>query len=215
MDWVVSFSGIRRLSRQVSSLREAVLVLGLGNLRGIVLSAGVVGAFSDSAAVARSLAAAAAARSLARTLGADQGLAFTGGLLHNLGALLLAQFDPDRWERLDSESAEGGGDRLVRERAVYGFDHCELGADVAREWHFPEPIQLAIRLYPKPHAVDHWLPDVVHAAWAIGSMEGNEGISAIDAAALVRLGLDGPGGARCLAEAGDGARDGPGAMRMT
>lgn len=38
------------LPRQVGSLREAVLILGFSNLRGLVLSVGLIGAFTDAPA---------------------------------------------------------------------------------------------------------------------------------------------------------------------
>lgn len=200
------------LSRQVGSLQEATLVLGFSNLRGVVLSAGLIGTFSDSEAVTRSLATAAAARSLARSMKQDESLAFTAGLLHNLGALLLGQFSPDHWQALASESAETANARLLKERQVFGFDHCELGAEIAGDWRFPDAIQMAIRSHPHPpDEPAEKLTDLIHAAWVISAPGPGDSLT-IEPEVMRRLGLASPDGEASLAEASLAARDSHGAL---
>lgn len=196
------------LPRQVGSLKEAVLILGFSSLRSVVLSAGLIGAFSDADAIAHSLATAAAARSLAKSLKRDQNMAFTAGLLHNLGALLLGHFAADSWQALASEPEATADVRLLKEREIFGFDHCELGAEIAADWRFPVAIQAAIRLHPQPpeQAADD-LTDLVHAAWVIGGAVMNDGSLAIAPAVMRRLQLDTPDGETILAEASQAARD--------
>jgi putative nucleotidyltransferase with HDIG domain len=200
------------LPRQVGSLQEAVVVLGFSNLRSMVLSAGLIGAFSDSEAISRSLAIAAAARSLAKSLRLDQGMAFTAGLLHNLGALLLGHFAPDRWQALSSESMETAATRLLKEREIFGFDHCELGAEIAGDWRFPDTIQTAIRSHPlPPDDPPSVVTDLVHTAWVISSQEGSgEGLT-IAPAVMRRLDLASPEGVASLAAARQAAQASHGA----
>lgn len=201
------------LSRQVGSLEEAVLILGVSHLRGMVLSTGLIGLFADGAAISRSLATAAAAGSLAKSLKQDQGMAFTAGLLHNLGALLLGHFAPDVWRSLTSEPMEAGESRLSHEKTALGFDHCELGADIAGDWHFPDVIRAAIRSHPQPpdDPVEA-LTDLVHVAWMISGDAASGGGSAINPAILQRLGLEGPAGEASLADASQAARDSQSAL---
>lgn len=200
------------LSRQIDSLRDAVLVLGFGNLRGLMLSAGLIGAFAaaDATATSRSLATAAAAGVLAKSLGLDPGQAFTAGLLHNLGALLVNHFAPDPWRELAVEPI-GSDTRLTREREIFGFDHCELGADIAGQWHFPEAIQAAIRHYPRPpDDPGERLTDLVHVAWVVGAPE-QPGAGPVFAPGVAsRLGLaspEGEDGQAILGQAARAARD--------
>lgn len=161
------------LPRQVGSLREAVLILGFSNLRSVVLSTGMIGVFPDGEGVSHSLATAAAARSLAISLGMDQGMAYTAGLLHNLGALLMGHFSPDHWQALAGESPLEGDGRLMKERQTFGFDHCELGAEIAGDWHFPAAIRAAIRLHRRPpDEPGEGLTDLVHGAGVSGSPSG-------------------------------------------
>lgn len=190
------------LPRQVGSLREAVLILGFSNLRSLVLSSGLIGAFADATAMARSMATAAAAGSLAGALGGDSGQAFTAGLLHNLGALLLNRFAPEHWRGLDDAVINAAENRRDRERALFGFDHCELAAEIAGHWRFPAGIQSALRMHPyPPDEPAEPLVDLVHVAWAIAAADGPAGCPALAAPVSARLGLETPEGASILAEA--------------
>ncbi len=196
------------LPQQVGSLREAVLILGFSSLRSVVLSAGLIGAFSDGKAIAHSLATAAAARSLAKSLKRDQNMAFTAGLLHNLGALLLGHFAADSWQVLASEPEVDTNAQLLKEREIFGFDHCELGADIAADWRFPVAIQSAIRRHPQPpDQPANEFTDLVHVAWVVGSAALNGGSLAVAPAVMRRLQLDTPDGETILAEASQAAQD--------
>lgn len=188
------------LSRRVGSLREAVLVLGFSNLRGLVLSVGLINSLAgaDSIAARRSLETAVAAAALAKVYKLDPGLASTAGLLHNLGGLLLAHFAPDPWRSVQGGAGEPLAERLQRERQCFGFDHCQLGADLVAGWCFPDPIQAAIRHYPlPPDELVEPVVDVVHAAWVMGADPG----TVIDNGSIRRLRLDTPAGEASLAAA--------------
>jgi putative nucleotidyltransferase with HDIG domain len=169
---------------------DSLATLDIQDLRCLVLSVGLVDAFavSDLAGVARGQAAAAAAAALARELGLGCDTAGTAALLHNLGALLLGRFAPERWRAMAAEPIESPRTRLILEKRVFGFDHCELGASVARQWHFPDDIVQAIwdHQCPREDAADR-MTDLVHVAWAIGEEEADD--TYLDAGAMRRLGL--------------------------
>ncbi len=190
------------LPRQVGSLREAVLILGFGSLRGLLLATGLIGAFADEQAMTRSLATAGAANALARSLGKDPGQAFTAGLLHNLGALLLSRFAPDHWRERARDTDESELARRDRERRVLGYDHCELAADIAGHWRFPAAIQSALRLHPYPaDEPAEPLVDIVHVAWVIVARGAAGECPDLSPTVSARLGLDTEGGQLALTEA--------------
>lgn len=59
-------------------------------------------------------------------------MAFSAGLLHDIGIMVLDVCAPERFAVV-WKNAQGDGDELIQaERAVFGFDHAELGAEVAR-----------------------------------------------------------------------------------
>lgn len=196
------------LSRQVSSLDDAVLVLGVSHLRGMVLTTGLIGLFADGHAVAHSLATAAAAASLARSFKLDPGTALTAGLLHNLGALLLGHFATEDWTTLTAEATHGDAQRLALEKARFGFDHCELGADIAGDWHFPENIRTSIRSHVRPpdESPDR-LTDLVHVAWVIGAGQPGESEIPIHPGTVARLALASDVGVTALEAATQAARE--------
>lgn len=154
----VANSAFYGLPRQVGSIQEAVTVLGFSAVRSLVLSAGFVGAFSTDDEVCvdrnlywqRSLATATYAKSVAKCLRQDGETAFSAGLLHDIGILVLDVCDHERFTAL-WQSVQGGKSGLIEaERAAFGFDHAELGAEVARRWKFPHVIEDAIRYHYQP-----------------------------------------------------------------
>ncbi|MBZ0106541.1 MAG: HDOD domain-containing protein [Sulfuricella denitrificans] len=157
----VANSAFYGLPRQVGSIQEAVVVLGFGAVRSLVLCAGIVDAFSLSEpdCVDRnlywkhSLITASYAKSVAKCLRQDGEMAFSTGLLHDIGVLVLDVCDHERFAKLWHD-APGRGEALIRaERAALGFDHAELGAEVVRRWRFPLAIEDAIRYHYQPECV--------------------------------------------------------------
>lgn len=196
------------LPRQVGSLDEAVLILGVSHLRGMVLTTGLIGLFADHQAIAHSLGTAAAAAALAKFLKQDPGTALTAGLLHNLGGLLLGHFATDAWQSLAVQPVEAADHRLHRERKLFGFDHCELGSDIASDWHFPERICAAIRLHVRPpDDTPDRLIDLVHVAWVVGAVGEPTEARSFHPGTLSRLGLASDTGEAALKAARQAAQD--------
>ena len=68
--------------------------------------------------------------------------AYLGGLLHDVGKLLLALAVPDTYEYVERFG--------VCERAVLGWTHAELSAEALRIWNVPERIQTAVCQHHEP-----------------------------------------------------------------
>ncbi|SFM94489.1 HD-like signal output (HDOD) domain, no enzymatic activity [Formivibrio citricus] len=136
-------------THRIGSLHEAAMVLGFTTLRTLVVASGITGAFVATQNFDRrqfwrnSLEVAAYCRWLASLCKQDTEAAFTCGLIHNIGELLLHVVAPDIAIRIDKWTAEGG-DRQALEDANIGFDYIEIGAELARRWSFPESFRLAI-----------------------------------------------------------------------
>lgn len=169
----VANSAFYGLPRQVGSIQEAVVVLGFGTVRSLVLSAGIIGAFSTAAPGnldrqqhwQRGLATAILARAVAKCLRLDAETAFSAGLLHDIGILVLDVCDHERFAALWQDTQAGENGLIEAERAALGFDHAELGAEVARRWKFPPAIEEAIRHHYQPeHPPFQPLTGCVHVA---------------------------------------------------
>jgi putative nucleotidyltransferase with HDIG domain len=72
-------------------------------------------------------------------------LAFTAGLLHDIGKLLLTQvLTPKNRTDLRAKMAVGSLSRVEAERAVLGVDHAEVGACLLKKWLLPEVLVEAV-----------------------------------------------------------------------
>ena len=146
------------MSREISSLRQAIVLLGLNRVRYMLLGV----CFSNILPVRHkdfdyslfwhhSMAVADCARQLAVYTGIGQDIAFTAGLLHDIGLLLMVLLFPDDFSRIINEPHMN---RVETERRIMGFDHVELGSKAARHWNFPVAIQEAIEQHETPPVQD-------------------------------------------------------------
>lgn len=191
-------------SGKIGSIKSAVVVLGFHNVRSLVAAAGLINRFPVSTTPSgfdrmafwqHNIGTAVCAHQLAKALGKDQSLAFTTGLLHDVGKLVLdAYFGEEYMEVLLRCEAEDIS-MIEAERAVLGLDHTQVGHELTRRWHFPLLIQRGIRDHHNPEAEQSTLTDIVHVANLLAHMldfdkpELNR-MPALSDAAWTRLGID-------------------------
>lgn len=159
------------LQSRVGTLHDAITVLGFRNVRAAVAGVAVMRCFAapryadfDSTAFwNHSTAVALAARAVARIARQPEELAFTAGLVHDVGVLALLTAFPDRMAAVLSYGRQH--DCFIREaeRDVLGLDHAVAGEALLRHWHFPEPICAAVLGHHDPEEIGS-LADVVHVA---------------------------------------------------
>jgi putative nucleotidyltransferase with HDIG domain len=142
-----------------------------------------------------SLACGSLARAIARTehLGhRDLESAFAAGLLHDVGALLLAANLPAKYGEVLAAVRRGDGDRIAVERAIFGTSHAAVGAYLVGLWGLPDSIVEAIAYHHRPgdcegHAVD--VLTAVHVAnGLVQPLESTPGQGFIDMGYLAKLG---------------------------
>ena len=87
---------------------------------------------------------------VAKMRGADE--AFSCGLLHDIGKLILLRADaPFYTSILEEASCDGALSEI--EHRMFGFDHAELGADAAVSWELPGAVSHMIRYHHQPEKV--------------------------------------------------------------
>lgn len=147
-------SVIYGLDRKVSSIEQAIATIGNKTLLEIVVMGMTSSAFDReirNSVIARklwehSLAVAIIARELSATLkmqGTEE--AFTCGLLHDIGKLILLSYDFYGFSSLLSENEEESA--LDAEQRLYGYTHAQIGALVARRWQLQEEVCYAINYH--------------------------------------------------------------------
>lgn len=145
-----------RGSRESSSIEDAAMRLGFNTLRTLVLASAVTGAFKAvpnfdlKGFWLTSFQVAGVARLLAKQSGADAEIAFTCGVMHNIGELLIQTGAPAVAERLNSAARSGSSGRVANETLQLGFGYPEVGAELAKRWNLPKVIQQAIAFQARP-----------------------------------------------------------------
>lgn len=81
--------------------------------------------------------------------GVDPELAYTVGLIQNVGHIVLDRFIEDARDEIKARCADGQ-DMLEAERAVLGMDHAVCGSRLVRRWGFPDALTQAIHFHHSP-----------------------------------------------------------------
>lgn len=85
-----------------------------------------------------------AAGALAADSDVSEGMAFTAGLLHDVGKLALALGEGEKYAALIQECARSGGSLSAFEKEQFGFNHSELGARLLCRWGVPEDLVVPV-----------------------------------------------------------------------
>jgi putative nucleotidyltransferase with HDIG domain len=75
---------------------------------------------------------------------------FTGGLLHDIGRLVLLAHDPVKYKEATVQVEAGEMDICDAEHAQFGISHQELGYQLMTQWRFPESIAEAAYHHNQP-----------------------------------------------------------------
>jgi putative nucleotidyltransferase with HDIG domain len=132
---------------KVSSVRQAILLLGLKKLIQLVV-ASCVSAVMDKPVPGYDVSIAAEALIKdKKDIDADD--IFTPALLHDIGKLILGHFVKDELVDIEKIAAKGIP-YVVAENMVLGTDHAEVGAKILTHWSFPREVIEAVRWHHDP-----------------------------------------------------------------
>jgi len=196
-------SAYYHVSRRVSTLDDAVAMLGFATVRTLVISNGLVNGFKSAHGLdlkqfwRYSLNTAVAAKWLANEMDENSDLAFTVGMMHGVGQLVIHAGMPEPALLLDNVVSPLDTRRFYAERDSFGYDYAEVGAELASRWKFPDAFSDAIRAFPKPLEHEPFSPmaAIVHlAAWFARTNENNQTLDEIRATCpteiAAKLGLE-------------------------
>lgn len=144
------------LPRQVSSVQDAMIIMGFPAVRTLVMASGMVEALEMPAALDRkhfwlnAFEVAGCAKWLCKfRKGIDANTVFTAGLIHSIGQLLMYSSEPTQ-ARLVQAKVATGQQRSHAEQEVFGYTHCEVSAELARRWKFPDIINTGLQFQNNP-----------------------------------------------------------------
>lgn len=167
------------LSQEVESVKQAVVIVGMEAIKNLVLSASILDMFKgkefdqeyQEQFWRHSLATAFGSRLLARKLRArgivDPDTAFSAGLLHDIGKIIMICFLPKEYAKvLEAKKASVGLADHIVEANVLGYDHAQVGAMLAQQWKLPHKLAEAIVHHhcPENSSPEDAIAYVVHIA---------------------------------------------------
>ncbi len=134
---------------KISTIQQAITIIGTRQLRDLVLASSVVAMFKDipdelvsmESFWRHSIACAVAARILAghrRDTNVES--AFVSGLLHDIGRLMLFKELPQEMGGMLQQCQQHGSLLHVVEQQQLGFDHALLGGLLLKEWKLPSQL---------------------------------------------------------------------------
>ncbi|MBZ0263399.1 HDOD domain-containing protein [bacterium] len=115
----------------------------------------------------------------------NSSLAYTAGLLHDIGMAALSEFLEQGSKKLNGVGNDEGGKSYVDvEQELTGTDHTELGYEIAKNWQLPEELLYPIRYHHEPSKAPAEHKEIVYCvhlgdilARCTGFGVGNENLS--------------------------------------
>lgn len=161
---------------KVVTIQQAVAMLGTSQLKNFIrtsilnkcIPSRACANFDAKAYWRHNIATAICAELISRTLRMKHDFAFTAGLLHDIGRLVLAACFPKPYEQVLLCAQQTDCGLLQAERHILGVDHIAAGQILAMQWQFSDAIQDAIRGHHDPDEQElNSLASVIHVANAI------------------------------------------------
>lgn len=143
-------AGALGASGRIDSVRQAIMLLGIGRVRDITLATAIIDRFKAAPPFdaqhlwLHSIGVAVCAQEIATHASLDTDVAYTSGLLHDVGQLLLFAFNPASYADVLRLTTERDLDLIDVEREYLGVDHAHVGGELARLWKLPEAVADAI-----------------------------------------------------------------------
>ena len=157
------------LKNPVSSISLSCSILGLRTIKNLVVQATVLQTFRNNPHLAsfdvdwlwdHSFKTAVAAGLLAKEATVEVGLnaddAYTAGLVHDVGKMVLLQSEPGRFAEALNLSASNNIPLAQAEEALLGFSHAHVGGLLAKYWKLSDDLRVAVmdhhktKLTPEP-----------------------------------------------------------------
>lgn len=193
-------------ARRISSLQEAIVMLGFQVIQGLAMAHAVapllktklVGYEIDQDGLWKhSMLTAMTAKRLCQHRKIPFGdVAFTAGLLHDIGKLVISIYVQEVGAFLIEKVKEAELSYVELEEKIIGYNHATVGGMLAKTWNLPESLVEIISLHHNPSLAQNYteLTCVVHIANGLSSSLGIGGgvdsfLNPIHQEALERLAL--------------------------
>ncbi|OGI12031.1 MAG: hypothetical protein A2Y40_07855 [Candidatus Margulisbacteria bacterium GWF2_35_9] len=164
-------------SQRIRTISHAIVCLGFNKVKSLALTVSTLKMLSDSLAkynldagalYKHSLAVAVAANIIAeKTKAKDPEEVYLMGLLHDIGKLIINTHTTNELEDVWTYYKTHKDIKFFQaEKAVFGFDHADIGGEAARGWNLPNELCNAIGYHHTPHSApgDNRCAFIIHLA---------------------------------------------------
>ncbi len=140
----IANSPLVAFSKDITNVLQASMLLGFRRLRSVVITVGLRAYLAQGftplleSCWRHSIACAIIGERAAKACVLDKEFAYTAGIMHDIGRVVLAVSMPTEYACVVERGADQPRDLLPVERALCGIDHCEAGGTLVREWALPE-----------------------------------------------------------------------------
>jgi putative nucleotidyltransferase with HDIG domain len=181
-----SNSAIYSLPRKISSLLEAIKIIGLRGIRDFVYSYETRKILGDKYDMKKmqniwdhSYRVGFYAFYFAKKYMHREDLEdiYIGGILHDLGKILTFSINVDLMEKINSLCHEKGIPIRIIEEITGGYNHAMIGAMVAKKWNFPDKFVAAIEYHLNPFGGDNKFRKSIFCIYFANIMSHDEEIS--------------------------------------
>ncbi|MGO9380422.1 MAG: HDOD domain-containing protein [Dissulfurispiraceae bacterium] len=184
---------------RISSVQQALILLGLNVVRGLLLGVSVFEVMQKSMVGLweHSLGCAVSARIIAKKKNIPEPEEVSiSALLHDIGKVVMILRFKEEYDMVMKEAEAGDMLIIDAERQVFGITHADSGAWIAKKWNFPLSLIEVIEYHHKPNltkcmpmnsAIVH-LADILTRAVGFG-FAGDNYVPSVNPAAWELLGL--------------------------
>ncbi len=168
-------SAYYNLPHKITSIKRSVVYIGFNTIKNLALSIASVGmlpkrnraGFDSNQFLLHSLSTAAIAKTLGGRLnepGIDRTDCFVGGLIHDFGKIVFAQFKPDEFSQSLEKSKTEHISLHQAELEIIGADHSFVGSLLGDKWHFTNSLAECIGAHHHDENSKNVMRDCVIAA---------------------------------------------------
>jgi len=173
---------------KITNLQQAIAYLGMKQIRNIALTASVAEMFRTDAGIEPykrsglwkhlvSVGICARLLAMRRRIGGFED-AFLAGLLHDIGIILEDQYLHPKFRQMIG-ALKPEKTLSEWETEYLGFDHCQLGEEIARQWGFPENVRAGIAYHHNPAMYRGEQIDIIRCVAVANMVCTLKGISAV------------------------------------
>lgn len=139
---------------RISSLNQALILLGLNVVRGMLLGVSVFEAMQKTMVGLweHSLGCAIASRIIAKKKGLKEPEEISiAGLLHDIGKVVMGLKFPDEYGKAIADAQNSEIFMIEAEKKHFNISHSDAGGWIALKWNFPQNLVEPIEYHHKPH----------------------------------------------------------------